>query len=133
MIHCCTLLDFLCEFYYDAWIHERQVLKTFVDRIFKVQLFSTTLKMEAPTSSETALTNYYTMASYPSGLKTMSVNILNIYRSKCVRQYARSQGFLPQLPVTYRMFQQSLYRDTELLNTSRTGSFKLFKRPFPGF
>jgi len=21
-MHCCILLDFLCELYYDAWIHE---------------------------------------------------------------------------------------------------------------
>jgi len=24
MIHCCNLLDFLCELYYDARIHEHQ-------------------------------------------------------------------------------------------------------------
>jgi len=25
MIHCCILLDFLCELYYDARIHEHQI------------------------------------------------------------------------------------------------------------
>ena len=27
LIHCCILLDFLYELYYDAWIHEHQVQK----------------------------------------------------------------------------------------------------------
>jgi hypothetical protein len=68
-----------------------------------------------PNDANTLLFN---MASYPSRIKIMSLNILNINRSKYVRQYTRSQGFLPQLPVTYRILQQSLCRDTELLNTS---------------
>jgi hypothetical protein len=27
LIHCCILLDFLCELYYDARIHEHQIQK----------------------------------------------------------------------------------------------------------
>ena len=30
MIHCCILLDFICELYYDARIHEHQVSVIFV-------------------------------------------------------------------------------------------------------
>jgi hypothetical protein len=29
LIHCCILLDFLCELYYDARIHEHQVYELF--------------------------------------------------------------------------------------------------------
>jgi len=30
LIHCCILLDFLCELYYDARIHEHQVEKDYL-------------------------------------------------------------------------------------------------------
>jgi hypothetical protein len=29
-MHCCILLDFLCELYYDAWIHEHNHLRLVV-------------------------------------------------------------------------------------------------------
>jgi len=46
-MHFCILLDFLCELYYDARIHEHQVKIDFIQNLCMFQLW-------------TALSKYYT-------------------------------------------------------------------------